>query len=59
MTMAFRHISLDIRLFVSCILSTVNLEIVITVRVFIDMYSHECLDDVELCWHWANFGEHF
>ena len=25
----------------------------------IDMYSHECLEDVELCWHWANFGEHF
>ena len=43
----------------SCILSMVNLEIVITVRFFINMYSHGCLEDFELCWHWANFGELF
>ena len=41
----------------SCILSMVNLEIVITVRVLIDMYSHECLEDFELCLHWAKFGD--
>ena len=51
--------SKQISLVGSCILSMVNLEILITVRFFIDMNSHECLENVELCWQCANFGEMF
>ena len=34
------------------------LEIVITARFFIDLYSYGCLEDVELNWHCDNFGDY-
>jgi len=43
-------ISLIDNLVASCSLSMVNLEIVFTVSFFIDVYSHVCLEDFELCW---------